>query len=172
MKNTSAPWSAAVFPESGTFIDGITTKFAVRLQSKGETPTNWNGFITETQNPQTKLVTFKGFDQNTGSFSFTPIGGKKYQLTVEDEKGIKQTVNLPEVASSGINLQVQSQSEAVNFVFKGKNINPNAKYKILGTINNQMVYKANVSQISDKVYTIPTSQLVNGILNLTVFDES
>jgi hypothetical protein len=172
VKNTSAPWSAAVFPESGTFIDGINTKFAVRLQSKGETPTNWNGFITETQNPQTKLVTFKGFDQNTGSFSFTPIGGKKYQLTVEDDKGIKQTVNLPEVASSGINLQVQSQSDAVNFVFKGKNIDQNAKYKILGTINNQMVYKANVSQISDKVYTIPTSQLVNGILNLTVFDES
>lgn len=53
VKNTSAPWTATIFPESGTFIDGINTKFAVRLQSKGETPTNWNGFITETQNPQT-----------------------------------------------------------------------------------------------------------------------
>ena len=172
VKNTSAPWSAAVFPESGTFIDGINTKFAVRLQSKGETPTNWTGFITEMLNPQTKLVTFKGFDQNTGSFSFTPVAGKKYQLTVEDEKGIKQTINLPDVAASGINLQVKSESDAIKFVFKSKNIDPNAKYKILGTINNQMVYKANVSQISDKVYTIPTSQLVNGILNLTVFDES
>jgi len=172
VKNTSVSWSAAVFPESGTFIDGIDTKFAVRLQSKGETPTKWTGFITETQNPQTKLVTFKGFDQNTGSFNFTPTGGKKYQLTVEDDKGIKQTITLPNVALSGINLQVQSQSDAIKFVFKSKNIDQNAKYKILGTINNQMVYKANVSQISDKVYTIPTSQLVNGILNLTVFDES
>jgi hypothetical protein len=172
VKNTSAPWSVAVFPESGTFIDGINTKFAVRLQSKGETPTNWNGFVTEIQNPQTKLVTFKGYDQNTGSFSFTPIGGKKYQLTVEDDKGIKQTVNLPEVASSGINMQVQSQSDAIKFVLKAKNINQNAKYKIIGTINNQLVYKANVSNISDRVYSIPTSQLVNGILNLTIFDES
>jgi len=172
VKNTSAPWTAAIFPESGTFIDGINTKFAVRLQSKGETPTNWNGFITETQNPQTKLVTFKGFDQNTGAFDFTPIVGKKYQLTVEDDKGIKQTVNLPEVVSSGVNLQVQSQSDAIKFVLKGKNINQNAKYKIIGTINNQLVYKANVSNISDRVYSVPTSQLVNGILNLTIFDES
>lgn len=172
VKNTSAPWTAAIFPESGTFIDGINTKFAVRLQSKGETSTNWNGFITETQNPQTKLVTFKGFDQNTGAFSLTPIVGKKYQLTVEDDKGIKQTVNLPEVVSSGVNLQVQSQSDAIKFVLKGKNINQNAKYKIIGTINNQLVYKANVSNISDRVYSIPTSQLVNGILNLTIFDES
>lgn len=171
-KNVSAPWSAAIFPESGTFIDGINTKFAVRLRSKGETPSNWNGFITETQDPQTKLVTFKGFDQNAGSFSFTPVGEKKYQLTVEDEKGIKQTVNLPEVASSGVNLQVQSQSDAIKFVLKGKNINQNKKYKIIGTINNQLVYKANVSNISDRVYSIPTNQLVNGILNLTVFDES
>lgn len=172
VKNTSAPWTATIFPESGTFIDGINTKFAVRLQSKGETPTNWNGFITETQNPETKLVTFKGFDQNTGAFNFTPIVGKKYQLTVEDDKGIKQTVNLPEVVSSGVNLQVQSQSDAIKFVLKGKNIDQNAKYKIIGTINNQLVYKANVSNISDRVYSVPTSQLVNGIFNLTIFDES
>jgi len=172
IKNTSPPWTAAIFPESGTFIDGINTKFAVRLQSKGGTPTNWNGFITETQNPQTKLVAFKGFDQNTGAFSFTPIVGKKYQLTVEDDKGIKQTVNLPEVVSSGVNLQVQSRSDTIKFVLKGKNIDQNAKYKIIGTINNQLVYKANVSNISDRVYSVPTSQLVNGILNLTIFDES
>ncbi|MBD3904791.1 hypothetical protein NAL32_10045 [Chryseobacterium sp. Ch-15] len=172
IKNTSAPWVATVSPESGTFIDGINTKFAVRLQSKGETPTNWNGFITEIQNPQTKLVAFKGLDQNTGSFSFTPIAGKKYQLTIEDDKGAKQIVTLPEVASSGLNLQVQSQSDAIKFVLKGKNINQNNKYKIIGTINNQLVYKANVSNISEKTYSIPTNQLVNGILNLTVFDES
>ncbi|MFL9832448.1 TonB-dependent receptor [Chryseobacterium terrae] len=170
--NTSAPWTAAVFPESGTFIDGINTKLVVRLQSKGETPKNWNGFITEAQDSQKKLVTFKGFDQNTGSFNFTPVNGKKYQLTVEDDKGIKQTINLPEVASSGVNLQVQSQADAVKFTLKGKNINENVKYKIIGNINNQLVYKANVSNISDKVYSIPTNQLVNGILNLTVFDES
>ncbi|MGO4708742.1 hypothetical protein AB4Y90_06405 [Chryseobacterium sp. 2TAF14] len=171
-KNTSAPWNAAVFPESGTFVDGINTKFAVRLQSKGETPANWNGFVTEIQDSRNKIVSFKGFDQNTGCFNFTPLAGKKYQLTVEDGKGNKQTVNLPEAASSGINLQVQSQSDAVKFVLKAKNISQNNKYKIIGTINNQLVYKANVSNISDKVYSIPTNQLVNGILNLTVFDES
>lgn len=100
-----------------------------------------------------------------------PQVSKKYQLTIEDDKGVKQAVNLPEVLSSGINLQVESLNSAIKFTFKGKNINANSKYKVLGTINNQLVYKANIPKISDQVYSIPTNQLVNGILNLTVFDE-
>ncbi len=45
-------------------------------------------------------------------------------------------------------------------------------YKILGTINNQLVYKAQVNKIIDGTeYSIPNNQLVNGILQLTVFDD-
>lgn len=171
IKNTTSPWTAQAFPESGTFIDGINTKFAVRLQSKGETPSKWSGYVTEIQNPENKVVSFQGFDQNVGAFSLTPSSGKKYQLTVEDDKGIKQTVNLPEVLSSGINLQVESLNDAIKFTLKNKNVDAESKYKVLATINNQLVYKANILKISDQVYSIPTSQLVNGILNLAVFDE-
>nr|WP_314499449.1 TonB-dependent receptor plug domain-containing protein [uncultured Chryseobacterium sp.] len=166
----TAAYSVTVHPESGTFINGINTKFAVRLHSKGITPSEWNGYITDTQNPNVPIVTFKGFDQNTGSFTLNPKTGSNYKLTVQDTAGKTVTVDLPEVASSGLNLQVQSTNHAVKYSVQSKNISSGQSYKVLGTINNQMVYKAEMKQLSDKVMSISTDKLINGILQLTVFD--
>ncbi|MCS3531725.1 hypothetical protein [Chryseobacterium sp. JUb7] len=171
--DTSANWSAAVYPESGSFIDGINTKFAVRLQSKGATPSIWDGYIVDSENPDTKIATFKGYDQNAGSFSITPKTGKKYKLIVQDDKGQKQNIDLPEVSASGINLQVTSNPDHIKYTLKTNNLPQGSpSYKILGTINNQLVYKARVAKINnDTSYSIPNNQLVNGILQLTVFDD-
>lgn len=166
----TAAYYVTVHPESGTFIEGISTKFAVRLHSKGVTPSQWNGYISDTRNPTVPIVTFKGFDQNTGSFTISPEAGKKYQLTVQDAAGKTVTVDLPEVALSGLHLQVQSNSHTVKYSLQSKNISSGQSYKVLGTINNQMVYKAEIKQLSDKVMSIPTDKLINGILQLTVFD--
>ncbi|WP_131667073.1 hypothetical protein [Chryseobacterium taiwanense] len=168
--DNSSEWNVSVHPESGTFIDQINTKFAVRLHSKGQKPSNWNGYITELSHPDAKLATFKGFDENIGSFRLAPELGKKYQLTIEDDKGKKQTVNLPDVISSGINLQMESNPEVIKYSLVSKNMEPESKYTIIGTINDQIVYKAKLS-ISDKIYTIPTEKLVNGILQLSIFNE-
>lgn len=168
--NTDSKWTAAAFPESGTFIDGISTKFAVRLQSKGLTPSDWSGYVTDAEKPDVKITSFKGFDRNVGAFSITPQTGKKYQLTVTDSKGNKQTIDLPPVADSGIHLQVTSGNDAIKFSLASKNIAPGTLYKVIAMINNQLVFKVNSEKILEKTYSIPTSQLINGILQFTVFD--
>lgn len=168
---TTSPWSVTVFPESGTFVHGINTQFAVRLQSNGITPSDWSGYVIDSANPDIKIISFKGFDQNVGSFNLTPESGKKYQLIVQDNKGIKQNIDLPFVSASGLNLQVKSKTNAITYSIQSKNT-PHSSYKVLGTINNQLVYKARISNLSnEKTYTIPTDKLVNGILQLTVFDD-
>jgi hypothetical protein len=169
--NTDAKWTASAFPESGTFIDGINTKFAVRLQSKGITPYDWNGYVIDAEKPEVKITSFKGFDQNVGSFSLTPKTGKKYQLIVNDFKGNKQTINLPSVSDSGIHLQVASGNEAIKFSLQSKNIAPGTLYKVIAMINNQLIFKVNSEKILEKSYSIPTNQLINGILQFTVFDD-
>ncbi|WP_225689481.1 hypothetical protein [Chryseobacterium tagetis] len=172
MIDTASGWNVTLHPESGTFIDQINTKFAVRLHSKGQKPLNWKGYITELARPDVKLTSFKGFDENIGSFKLTPELGKKYQLTVEDDKGKKQTVDLPEVISAGINLQMESSPEAIKYSLVSKNMGTESQtYTILGTINDQIVYKAKLNTLSDKIYTIPTEKLVNGILQLSIFNE-
>jgi len=170
-ENTDAAWTATVHPEGGTFIDGIETKFAVRLHSAGKAPHSWKGYVSDHEHPETPVVTFSNFDQNVASFLLTPQSGKKYQLTVEDEKGKKTSLELPTASPSGLHLQVESTEKSINYSLKSRNISGEGyPYKVLGTINNQLVYKAGIQKISDKTYAIPTDQLVNGILRLTVFD--
>ncbi len=63
----SSDWSAKAFPEGGTFITGIPTKFAVRLSSENSLPENWTGKIVDAQNPNVSITTFKSFDRNVGA---------------------------------------------------------------------------------------------------------
>ncbi|WP_346984785.1 hypothetical protein [Chryseobacterium sp. POE27] len=171
VKTTDSPWSVSAFPESGTFIEGIPTKFAVRLKSEGSTPTDWSGYVIDTQKPEVKIVSFKGFDQNVGSFTMTPNAGSAYQLIVTDSKGKQQTAALPEVKTSGVNLQVAVTNDAIKFKLKSKNIGTATAYKIIGTLGNEMVFKVNSDKVLERVYSIPTQQVINGILQLTVFDD-
>ncbi|MCI3935851.1 hypothetical protein MQX03_01470 [Chryseobacterium aahli] len=168
--DTEVAWSATLHPESGTFVDGIPTKFAVRLHSKGVTPSEWSGSVIETGKPNVAVAEFKGFDQNIGSFSITPIAGKQYQLSLEDKAGQKLTIDLPPVATSGVNLHVESTDTAVQYSITSKNIAEDQSYKIIGTINNQMVYRAEIKKMTGKTFSIPADKLINGILQLTIFD--
>ncbi|MGU3376427.1 hypothetical protein [Chryseobacterium sp. M5A1_1a] len=171
----SSDWSAKASPEGGTFINGISTKFAVRLSSNTSLPETWTGKIIDAQNPNVPITTFKSFDKNVASFKITPALGKKYQVIIQDNAGKKQTINLPEVASSGLSLEVNSSKEGIKYSLKGVNLKQQLQnYKIVGTINNHLAYKANIKQLTNEISSlIPTkiSNGANGILQLAIFDE-
>ncbi|QQV04138.1 MULTISPECIES: hypothetical protein [Chryseobacterium] len=172
VKDTISPWTAEVFPEGGTFIDGIQTKFAVRLKSRGETPSEWEGYVTESSNPEKKIVSFKGFDQNVGSFSFIPQFQKKYLLTIVDGKGSNKIINLPKVLDKGIHFEVQNINNTVRFKLKSKNIDKQYKYKILGSINNKLIFEAEIDSSPNKVYELPKNNSIHGVLYFTVLDQN
>lgn len=172
-KNTK--WTAGVFPEGGTFINNIPTKIAVRINSQGTPPASWSGYIIDSEKPNEKLVSFKGLDQNIGSFSLTPKSGKIYKAIIEDGQGQKQTITLPKVSETGINIQANSNSEGIQFSIKSAGLTNGLQgYTIVGTINNQLAYKANIknnsSEASSKI-PIKASEEINGILQLSVFDD-
>lgn len=172
-KNTK--WTVGAFPESGTFIENIPIKFAVRLYSQGIPPATWSGYVIDSEKPNDKLATFKNIDENVSVFTITPKTGKIYKAVIEDNSGAKQTVSLPIVANSGINLQLTSDAKGINYKIKGTGLSQGLQgYTIIGTINNQLVYKANIktaaseasSQIPNKVSNDETA-----VLNITIFDE-
>lgn len=170
-----ANWSVKAFPEGGTFINGMPTKFAVRVSSDTFLPESWTGKIIDTQNPTAAITTFTSFDKNVASFKITPSLGKKYQAIIQDNTGKKQTIDLPQVASSGLNLEVSSSKEGIKYSLKGVNLKQQLQnYKIIGTINNHLAYKANIAQLTNEASSlIPTkiSNGSNGILQLAIFDE-
>lgn len=172
-KNTK--WSAAIFPEGGTLINNIPTKVAARIYSQGTPPASWSGYIIDTEKPNEKLATFKGFDQNVSAFSISPKSGKIYKAVIEDDKGQKQTITLPKVADSGINIQANSNAEGIQFTIKSNGL-PNGLqgYTVVGTINNQLAYKANIkANAPDASSKIPinANDEINGVLQLSVFDD-
>ncbi|GEJ45823.1 hypothetical protein [Chryseobacterium sp. ON_d1] len=171
----SSDWSVKTFPEGGTFISGMPTKFAVRLSGNSSLPENWTGKVIDVQNPSTPITTFKSFDKNVASFKITPASGKKYQAIIQDNNGKKQTIDLPPVADSGLNMEVSSSKEGIKYTLKGVNLKQQLQnYKIIGTINNHLAYRANINHLTNEVSSlIPTkiSNGANGILQLAIFDE-
>lgn len=172
--DTAAMWSAAAFPEGGSFIEGVNTKVAVRLSSVGVLPAEWSGYVIDGAKPAEKLVSFNGFDKNVGLFNIIPDAGKKYQVIVQDKKGKKQTIDLPNVATSGVSLQVNSTDKAIFYSLQFKNMPADPKgYKVIGTMNNTFVYKASiVKSVPEITSSIPVDKLINGVLQLTVFNGS
>lgn len=170
--DTAAIWTAAAFPEGGNFIEGVNTKVSVRLSSPGVLPSEWNGYVIDAAKPTEKMVSFTSLDRNVGLFSIIPEAGKKYQVIVLDKKGKKQTVDLPVVATSGVSLQVNSTDKAIFYSLQFKNMPADPKgYKVIGTMNNTFVYKASiVKSVPEITSSIPVDKLINGVLQLTVFD--
>lgn len=173
--DNNTKWTANVFSESGTFIENIPTKFAVRLYSQGTPPTAWSGYVIDSEKPTEKLATFKNLDENVGIFTINPKSGKKYKAIVEDNKGVKQTINLPAVSNSGINLQLTSDPKGINYKMVGANLAQGLQgYTIIGTISNQLVYRANIKTNANEASSNIPNKVSNdetAVLNLTIFDE-
>ena len=169
----SSDWSVSAYPESGTFIAGIQTKVAVRIRSNGGMSKNWSGYVTDKSNPTKHLADFKSLDENVGVWSMTPEKGKKYELTVIDNQGKKQTAELPDATESGVNLQVKSNLNSIDYSLKANNLSDKSGYyKIIATIGNKLVYKARIKKDNQgESYSIPTAQLINGVIQFTLFDE-
>lgn len=171
----SSDWSAKAFPEGGNFINGTPTKFAVRLSSNTSLPDNWTGKVIDAQNPNVSLATFKSFDKNVASFTITPASGKKYKAIIQDNTGKSKTIDLPQVADSGLHLEVNSSKDGIKYTLKGVNLKQQIQnYKIVGTINNHLAYKANIKQLTNEASSlIPTkiSNGANGVLQLAIFDD-
>ncbi|PTT29747.1 hypothetical protein DBR28_16300, partial [Chryseobacterium sp. HMWF028] len=171
----SSDWSAKAFPEGATFINGMPTKFAVRLSANTSLPESWSGKVIDTQNPKTPLTTFKSFDKNVASFKITPASGKKYQAVIQDNTGKSQTIDLPQVADSGLNVDVSNSKEGVKYTLKGVNLKQQLQgYKIVGLINNHLAYRANINHLTNEASSLIPTKVSNGanaVLQLAIFDE-
>lgn len=166
----ASSWSATLHSEGNTFIQGIESKIAVRLHSKGMPPSQWEGYVIEKNNPEKKIATFKGLDGNVGIFTLTPEKDKIYEAFITDNNGHQNTVTLPKADETGVNLQVISEKD--NIRYKIKNTAQGFPYyTVVANIGDQLVYKAKINQLKDVFQSIPTNQLINSILQITVFDD-
>lgn len=168
--DNSSTWSATLHPEGNSFIQGISSKIAVRLHSTGAPPSQWEGYVVEKSNPEKKISSFKGLDGNVGIFTLAPEKDKMYEVIIKDSNGLENTVQLPKATESGINLQVLSEKDNIRYKIQN-NAQSYPYYTVVANIGNQIVYKAKINQLRDVFQAIPTNQLINSVLQITVFDD-
>jgi hypothetical protein len=91
---------------------------------------------------------------------------------VSDEYGNNRVCPLPVVNNKGVYISIEDLGDSIAFNLKFKNIPDNGNgYSIVGHMQHQVAYQANLKRTtSDVSLKIPTSELQNGILHLTVFD--
>ena len=169
LQQRDLPWKAEAFVEGGNLINGLSTKVAVRFSSTSSLPTHWSGYITETRGSE-KLASFQNLDPNIGIVPFTPVADHQYQLTVEDDQGRKQQLNLPKTIADGVQLKVDNLFDSIIYTITFKNVSSSG-FRLIGTMNNEMIYEAVIKKsVTVLKKSIPTSALDNGILRLSLFD--
>ena len=165
-------WKAGAFPEGGLLINGVETKVAVRRYSTVLLGDKWGGYLYEEANPTVKIKEFTSLDENVGLLTFTPETRKKYSVNVQDEQGNRQICPLPFVSSSGVSISVEDISDSITYKLLFTNTAGNGNgYTVIGEMQNQLVYKANLKRTSSEIsMKIPAAEMNNGILHLTIFD--
>ncbi len=172
LQKLDLPWTASVFAEGGNILQDKQTNVSVRLNSDGDMPQNWHGYLTDSLNPSEKLVSFQSIDPNVAQFNFIPSVGKEYKVIIEDDKGHTATVALPKVLSIGVNLNVNQNDSLLEYQVDFLNIPAQETYKLVGTIDNNIVYKAKIkNEGSTVVHSFATTQMPKGVLRLTLFDK-
>ncbi|KFC22985.1 hypothetical protein [Chryseobacterium sp. FH1] len=170
----TSQWTAEAFPEGGTFVDQVPTKVAVRLFAQGKSPKNWNGYVIDSELPDNKIQTFKSLDENIALFSMTPKFGKTYKVVIEDGMGNSQISPLPTATNQGINFKINSERSGIRYTIDAINLEKNVQnYSVVGTINNQLAYKAKIKSSNPQVSSlIPTKEIgQNGVMQISLFDE-
>lgn len=112
-------------PESGQLIDGIQSKVGFKALNSLGLGTYVSGELFEEGNPQ-KVLTFKSDYLGMGTFSFTPIFGKKYfaKLIPYAKNAAPQTYPLPLIKEEGLVIVVENPPEegSINISIRKKGI--------------------------------------------------
>lgn len=171
LKKQNRFWSAA-FVEGGSLLANKQATVAVRLYSTGKLPDSWKGYLTASDDTAKSILSFASLDPNVATFSFVPEMGKQYISIIEDDNGNKLKASLPIVLSKGVNMQTNLQNNTLEYMLDFSNVPLNETYRLVGTINNDIVYKASFkNKDSFIVHSFPTSEMPRGILRLTLFND-
>lgn len=176
LKNSFSEADIQFFPEGGELIESINGKVGFKaIQEKG-LGISVKGEITD--NLDKVITTLESQHLGMGAFSFMPETSKTYKANLTFSNGIKKTVPLPAIKSSGITLSaintdtgkltVQILSNPLYYT-----TNQNKNYYIVAQSKGEICYAAQ-AKLSSPVFaaSIPKNKFPTGIVQFTLFSAS
>lgn len=155
------------FPESGSLINGISSKIAYKAVGLNGLGTDVKGTITDDQN--NTVTTFNSTHLGMGTFVFTPQQGKTYKAKLDFTDGRSNIVELPKATDSGYMLNINKTGDvSVDVKITSVNV-PGDVYLVAQAANE--IFFAGKTTAGKSVFTvaIPQSTFPTGIVHFTLF---
>ncbi len=166
--------SVQFFPEGGDAVAGIPAKIVFKATNQTGKPVKIKGFIINNSNAV--VDTIKTLHDGMGMIQYTPKAGESYTAKWYDEQNTAHQTALQAAKNNGVTLEITAGDNKKNFMIRRTADVPNSlrQLHIVGTMNQQLVYMANVNLQSSGVIggSIPTEALPTGILQVTLFDNA
>jgi len=171
-KNSVSPKTRVdVFPEGGTFVEGLINKLAFKATNNFGSPVFIKGFLVNDKN---KVVdTLKVQHDGMGVFKLRPNQGEKYQLNWTDENGQKGTTPIAAASKQGVILKLSMDNEkAYAQVERTFEVPANYKHmRLLVHQNQHLIYTVEFKGEERQVQKValPIDELLTGIVQFTLF---
>ncbi len=158
-------------PEGGNLVGNKKNSIAFICTDKKGVPLDAEGTIKDASG---KIQgSFKSMHNGMGKFEFTPVAGEKYTAVCSINGKTNKEVTLPVAQSEGITLRM-IRNEGVPYIEVNGSGITNKEIKpayLLATEENSVAYKVQLDNGAEvRKLIIPESQLVTGILQVTVFN--
>jgi len=173
LKNAFADTDIQFFPEGGELTENINTKVAFKaiqekglgLGVKGEVLDNTGKVISKLESQHLGM----------GAFSLLPESGKSYSANLTFANGIKKTIPLPAVKSSGITISVLNSTPSSIMIQISANqayynANQDKNYYLVARSKGVIAFAAQAALNTMTIgASIPKNKFPDGIVQITVF---
>ena len=169
--STTSKTRVDVFPEGGTFVQGLINKIAFKATNNFGTPVFIKGFLVNDKNKV--LDTLKVLHDGMGFFKLRPLEAEKYQLNWTDENGIKGTSPIAAASKEGSILKISMDNEnAYAQVERTLGVPSNYKHmRLLVHQNQHLIYSVEFKGEERQVQKValPIEELLTGVVQFTLF---
>jgi TonB-dependent SusC/RagA subfamily outer membrane receptor len=169
IKATSNAVDVQFFPESGSLVENLPCKVAVKAVNASGLGEDIEGVILD--NTGLEVYKFSTTHLGMGNLFLNPQPGKTYSAKVKFKDGSEGTFNMPKVSASGYLLAVtQTAENVVAKILVSPDLVGSGELKIVAQ-NNSNVYFVSRAVPAKQIITtsIPKKELPTGIIQFTVF---
>lgn len=169
----SDAFDVTFFPEGGQMVDGVNTRVAFKAVNGSGLGVDVSGFIFNEKNDTVSAL--KSEHLGLGRFPFVPKKGEQYTASLRTKNGSFQRFTLPVINDFGYTMIVENLTSAsrMRVIVYGKHNDVTEKpVYIVGHSRGTIAFaaKGNVSS-KGLMMNIPTTELPDGIMHLTLFND-
>jgi hypothetical protein len=158
------------YPQGGYLVSDLVNKVAIKLKDNIYDTINTKGIITDENG--TEITSFISTKFGLGEFSIIPEKGKNYFATIT-HNGNKFRYELPKALDKGFVLNVVNANGKLYISLNSNTTNGLLGSSLLIHERGQLVYNKKFEEaINKKTIRIPTNQLNNGVIHITLFDSN